>query len=129
MYIDDMIIFLILLDNHVKYLDQVLELLEKSEIILSLSKYYFVYPSITALEHYILRLRLSIIKEKVDVVRKIQFPKNLRELKTELGFFGYYRKFIKNYITIARLLIRLKIKGFKRNLKKGKPRQKYTERK
>jgi len=46
----------------------VLGLLEKSSIILSLVKYYFTYPNITALGYYISRLGLSTIKEKVKVV-------------------------------------------------------------
>ena len=128
-YIDDVIIFSASLDEHVKHLDQVLELLEKSGVTLSLSKCHFAYPSITALGHHVSRLGLSTMEEKVDAVRKMAFPKNLRQLETGLGFFGYYRKFVKNYAAIARPLIRLKTEGFKGSPNKGKPRQKHADRK
>ena len=69
------------------------------------------------------------MEAKVDAVRKMAFPRNLRELETGLGFFGYYRKFVKNYTAIARPLIRLKTEGFKRSPNKGRPRLYYAERK
>ena len=128
-YIDDVIIFSASLDEHVKHLDQVLELLERSGVTLALSKCHFAYPSITALGHHVSRLGVSTMEEKVDAVRKMSFPRNLRELETGLGFFGYYRKFVKDYAAIARPLIKLKTEGFKGSPNKGKPRQNHAERK
>ena len=73
------------------------------------------------------RLGLSTRDEKVDAVRRMAFPKTLRELETGLGFFGYYRKFVRNYVATARPLIRLKTEGFKGSPNKGRPRQNHAE--
>ena len=128
-YIDDVIIFSASLDEYVKYLDQVLELLENSGVTLSLSKCHFAYPSITALGHYVSRLGLSTMEEKVEAVRRMFFLTSLRELETGLGFFGYYRKFVPYYAAIARPLVKLKTKGFKGSLNKGRPRRNHAEKK
>ena len=128
-YIDDVIIFSASLEDHVKHLDQVLDLLEKSGVTLSLSKCHFAYPSITALGHHVSRLGLSTMEEKVEAVRKMLFPRNLRELETGLGFFGYYRKFVEHYAAIARPLVQLKTEGFKGSPNKGRPRRNHAEKK
>ena len=54
--------------------------------------------------------------EKVEAVREMKFPRNLRELETGLGFFGYYRKFIEHCAAIARPLVQLKTEGFRGGL-------------
>ena len=40
------------------------------------------------------------------------FSKNLRDLKVNLKFFDYYRFFVDYYATIAKFLMRFKIKSF-----------------
>jgi hypothetical protein len=46
-------------------------------------------------------LGLSIVEEKVDVVRVLKFLITLAELEYRLGFFGYYRKFVLYFIGIS----------------------------
>ena len=65
-------------------------MLENSNVTLVLSKYYFVYLSIKALNYYIFRLDLNIIKEKINTIEVIKFLYNLRDLKINLRFFDYY---------------------------------------
>ena len=45
------------------------------------------------------------MKEKMKMIRKMIFSRNLQKLKIDLNFFKYYQKFIKNYAIIIKLLI------------------------
>jgi hypothetical protein len=47
------------------------------------------------------RLSLSIVEEKVEVIKVLKFPITLVELKYSLGFFSYYKKFILYFIEIS----------------------------
>lgn len=42
--------------------------------------------------------------EKITALTTWPKPKNMKELKSFLGFAGYYRRFIKHYAKIARPL-------------------------
>ena len=106
-----------------------MNLLETSEITLLLIKCHFVYSNITALDHHIFKLRFNTMKKKVKTIRQMIFSRNLRELKTSLDFFGYYRKFVKDYAIIIRLLIQLKIESFKKNSNKNKSRRNHAKKK
>ena len=57
----------------------------------------------------------------------MKFSRTLRELKTALEFFNYYRKFVSNYAIVVKLLIALKIKDFKNNFIKEQLKKRYVE--
>ena len=69
------------------------------------------------------------MKEKMKTIRKMIFSKNLRKLKTDLNFFEYYRKFVKNYTIIIKSLIQLKTESFKENSNKNKSRRNHAKKK
>ena len=96
-----------------------------NEIILILLKCYFVYFNIKTLEYYIFRLKLNIMKEKIKIIRKIKFFRNLKKLKIKLKFFEYYKVFVNYYVIIAKLLMKFKIKNFRNNFIKNRFRKKY----
>ncbi len=127
-YIDDIIIYSQTLEQHVHHLDQVLTLLENSDVTLALSKCHFAYPSIKALGHHVSWLGLSIIKKKINAIKAMKFSRNLRDLEVGLGFFGYYRWFVDHYAAIARPLVRLKIKDFIDSSMKGRSRREHATR-
>ena len=67
-YINDIIIYSQSINQHIIYFDQVLKIFESSEIILILSKCYFIYFNIKMFKYYIFRLRLNIIKKKIKII-------------------------------------------------------------
>ena len=103
-------------------------MLKDSEVTLALAKYYFVYFSIKVLNYYVFKLELNIAKKKINVICRIKFLRNLKELEINLRFFEYYRDFVDHYTTIARLLIKLKIRNFVNSSIKEKSRQKHATR-
>ena len=94
-YMNDIIIFSRNKKNHLKHVDEILNLLKKSSVILTLKKCHFAYLNIQALGHHVSKLELNIIEKKIQTIRDFQFFKILKKLKTNLGFFEYYRKFVK----------------------------------
>ena len=111
-YVDDVIIYFLSLKQHIHHIDRVFSLLKNNDIIFSLIKCYFAYSSIKVLNHYVFRLNFNTAKKKITTIKNMIFLKNLRDLKVNLKFFDYYRFFIDYYATIARLLMRFKIKSF-----------------
>jgi hypothetical protein len=125
-YIDDIIIFFTILENHLKYLNEILVLLKKSDVILSLSKSHFDYSSIKILKHHVNRLKISIMKKKIAIIKNLKFFVTLKNLKKELDFFEYYRNFVSWYSFIEKSLIKLKTQIFKKFLKKDKQRLEWA---
>jgi hypothetical protein len=44
---------------------------------------------------------LSTYPKKIEAARHCPIPENKKQVKSALGFFGYYRKYIRNFGTIA----------------------------
>ena len=59
------------------------------------------------LGHIIIRERVTTNPEKVAVMRRWLTPTTLKELRGFLGLTRYYRRFIKGYRTISKLLTEL----------------------
>ena len=118
-YVDDIIAFSRSKEEHLNYLGRILQLLEDSGVTLSIVKCYFGYPSLKALGHHVSRLGLSTVEEKTEAIQNLDYPRNLRDLETGLGFFGYYRKFVLHYSAIAQSLLDLKMTGFKTSPSRG----------
>ena len=56
--------------------------------------FQIVSPCTKILAHYISRLELSTTQAKVGVIRSLEFPCSLRDLKVDLCFFEYHRSFV-----------------------------------
>ena len=67
-YVDDIIIFSRSKEEHLHYLDRILQLLEDSGVTLSIAKCHFDYPSIKALGHHVSWLGFSTIEEKTEAI-------------------------------------------------------------
>ena len=104
-YINDIIIYFSSLNQHIQHFYQILIFLKNSDVTLILKKYHFAYLSIQILKHYVFKLELNIAKKKVEIIRQIKFPVNLKELKVNLNFFEYYKLFVNHFANIAKLLV------------------------
>ena len=123
---NDIIIFSRTLEDYLKYLNRILGVLKRSGVTISITKYHFTAPSIQALEYYVSRLDLNTVQEKTETIRNLKFPLFLNQLENTIGFFEYYRKFVKYYTTLNKPLIKLKTKGFKDTPIKNYKREKHT---
>ena len=61
--------------------------------------------------------------EETSVVKTWPVPRTTKDVRSFLGFTGYYRRFIKNYASIARPLNDLLVGHCTNKTKKAKPQE------
>lgn len=103
-FLDDLIIFSKTLEEHESRLMRVLTCLKEYGLKLSLEKCKFFQTSVRYLGHVVSDNGVETDTEKIEALKTWPIPKNLKELRSFLGFSGYYRRFIKDYAAIVRLL-------------------------
>ena len=79
-YIDNIIIFFLTLEDHISHLNQVFKAIEGSGVTLSITKCHFGYQSLLLLGQKVSRLGLSTHKEKVDAILLLDKPKDRHDL-------------------------------------------------
>ena len=112
-YLDDIIVFAKSFEEQLERLQEVLDCLYEAGLKLKPSKCHLVKSKVDFLGHVVSRNGLSVDPRKVEAITKYPRPQNLTQLRQFLGLSGYYRRFIKNYSTIAAALFRLERKEVK----------------
>ena len=100
-YLDDLLIFSQSFDDHLQHLEKILKKLSETGLKLNLEKCQLLRPEVSCLGHTISAKGVSCQDEKTEVVRKWPVPHTTKELRSFLGFAGYYRRFVKHYARIA----------------------------
>lgn len=110
-FVDDILIYSKTLEDHVKLLRQVFEILDKHQFFVKRSKCTFAKPSIEYLGHVISAHGVATDPSKIIAVQQWPAPKSVKDLRGFLGLTGYYRKFIQHYGLISQPLTQLLKKG------------------
>ncbi len=84
-YIDDVIVFSKILEDHLDHLNKVFALFQKMNITLEAIKTYLEYLTIALLDQKIDSLELFTIENKLKAITKMFFLKTLKNLKTYLN--------------------------------------------
>ncbi len=124
-FLDDLIIFSETLEEHERRLLKVLSRLREYGLKLALEKCKFFQTSVRYLGHIVSERGVETDPEKIQTLKTWPSPKNLKELRSFLGFSGYYRRFIKDYSRVVKPLTDLTVgypptrKGAKQSEGKG----------
>ncbi|GBG60193.1 hypothetical protein CBR_g3437 [Chara braunii] len=110
-YLDDILIFSKSMEEHLKHLEEVLQVLKEAQLHLNLEKSEFGRDSVIYLGHRLSANGLEPEATKVEVIRNWPEPANVRELRSFLGLASYYRKFVPIFFVIAHPLSRLTSKN------------------
>lgn len=103
-FIDDLIIFSSSLEEHEERLKRVLQRLREYGLKLAPEKCKFFQTSVKYLGHVVSEHGVQTDSEKVKALTTWPVPSNLKELRSFLGFAGYYRRFIQGYSQIVKPL-------------------------
>lgn len=107
-YLDDIIIYSKRsLEEHLDHIKQVFETLRRANLKIKLKKCYFCLPNIHFLGHVVGRDGIKPDPDKIEKIRTFPEPLNVSQLRSALGLFSYYRRFIKDFSRIAAPLNKL----------------------
>lgn len=106
-YIDDIVVYSISLDEHLQHLSKVLKAVAGSGITLAPAKCHLGYQSILLLGQKVSRLGLSTHKEKVEAIARLARPGNANELRMFLGMVVYFAQYMCGFAQRAQPLFAL----------------------
>ena len=106
-YLDDIIVHSRTKEEHIVHLASILERMSRYRLLCKLSKCEFFQTEVKYLGLIFSAQGIAVDQEKVSGIVKMQHPTNLTELRSFLGMCNFYRKFVKDYSTIATPMTRL----------------------
>ena len=106
-YIDDVVIYSSTLTEHLQHLQSVLERLQQAGLTLKLKKCKFGAVECTYLGHQVGMDGVKPELSKIIAIQQIEQPHTKKDVRIFLGMMGYYRRFIRNYATLAEPLTKL----------------------
>ena len=102
-------------DDCLANLVSVLKRCNEANLVLNWEKSHFMVHHGIVLGHIISEKGIEVDKAKIDVMKSLQPPRTVREIRSFLGHAGFYRRFIKDFSKISRPLSRLLLKVYKRS--------------
>ena len=115
-FMDDCLVATETWDKHLEALGALFRRLREANLTARPTKCFLAYRELDYLGHRIGHGCLWPEPGKVDKIRSARRPETKKELRSVLGLFGYYRKFIPSYAAIALPLTDLIRKGLPEKL-------------
>ncbi|KAK3515261.1 hypothetical protein QTP70_013039 [Hemibagrus guttatus] len=100
-YIDDILVYSTSMEEHLCHVWEVLSRLQQHHLYIKLEKCEFHRTTVTFLGYVISRQGVEMNVVKVQAVTEWSSPTTVQELQRFLGFANFYRRFIRNYSSVA----------------------------
>ena len=100
-YLDDIIVFSKMPEEHLRRLRGVFDKLAKAGLKLKPSKCEFFKSRITYLGHIVLAAGIETDPKKIEAVKNWTLPKTVMDVRSFLGFTNHYCRFIRSYAKVA----------------------------
>lgn len=106
-YIDDLCVYGQDFETQLKNLEVVLQRLEKHNFKLNTSKCEFFEEKTTLLGHVISQGKIQPNKKNIEKFLEIKRPKTVKDVRSLISSFGFYRKFMEKFVETAKPLMDL----------------------
>nr|GEU73499.1 reverse transcriptase domain-containing protein [Tanacetum cinerariifolium] len=106
-FMDDFSVFENSFQSFLSHLEKMLKRCEDTNLCLNWEKSHFMVKDGIILCHKISKEGIEVDKSKVDVITKLPHLTTIKGIQSFLGHAGFYRRFIKDFSKIARLMTRL----------------------
>jgi hypothetical protein len=110
-YFDDILIYSKSFDEHVKHIRQVLDELRKEKLFANLEKCSFCTNHVVFLGFVVSAKGIKVDESKVKAIKDWPAPTNVSQVRSFHGLAGFYRRFVRDFSTIASPLNELIKKG------------------
>ena len=110
-YFDDILIYSKSFDEHVKHIRQVLDELRKEKLFANLEKCSFCTDHVVFLGFVVSAKGIEVDESKVKAIKDWPAPTNVSQVRSFHGLAGFYRRFVRDFSTIASPLNELTKKG------------------
>jgi len=104
LYIDDIVVVGCSLQHHNSNLIKIFQRLKQYNLKLNPGKCFFLQTAVTYLGHKISDKGIEPDLKKYDVILNYPIPKNQDDVRRYVAFCNYYRRFVKNFATLAKPL-------------------------
>jgi len=103
-FVDNVLVGTEMEEGHNEVMEEIQRRLEKNDLYMKPKKYVWKVRKIGFLGVVIGPNGIEMEVEKVDGVLSWPQPKNMKDIRKFLGLTNYYRKFIKDFARVARLM-------------------------
>jgi len=110
-YFDDILIYSKSVGEHMKHIRQVLDELRKEKLFANLEKCSFCTDYVVFLGFVVSGKGIEVDESKVKAIKDWPTPTNVSQVRSFHGLAGFYRRFVRDFSTIAAPLNELTKKG------------------
>ena len=100
-FLEDVLVYSANLEEHAEHLRKILERLQEQRLYAKASKCEMMKTSVEFLGQQITSDGMTPTEAKLKAVRDWSTPKDVKDVRSFLGFANYYRQFVKDFAAVA----------------------------